>query len=283
MLPRPYAGEPVPSTLRPMEFDDDIAVRTEDGGYTADLRPGWVVGGGINGGYLLAVLGSAGRAALPAKPDPVTVSAHYLSASVPGPALVRARVARDGGSMATASLELSQAGTPRITALATYADLDTLEGPVETTATEPDLPPRERCLSPHDAPAGAFEVPPLMHRFHLLFDPATLGWAGGRPSGHAMMQAWLRLADGREPDPLSLLLGVDALPPVTFELGRMGWAPTIELTAHVRARPAPGWLRVRHSSRNVAGGLFEEDCEVWDSTGRLVAQSRQLARLPRPQ
>ena len=44
----------------------------------------------------------------------------------------------------------------------------------------------------------------------------------------------------------------------------------------------PGWLRLRHATRNVAGGMFEEDCEVWDSAGRLVAQSRQLARFPRP-
>ncbi len=50
---------------------------------------------------------------------------------------------------------------------------------------------------------------------------------------------------------------------------------------HVRAAPAPGWLRVRHATRNVAGGMLEEDAEVWDSAGRLVAQSRQLARLPR--
>ena len=75
---------------------------------------------------------------------------------------------------------------------------------------------------------------------------------------------------------------VDALPPVTFDLGLIGWAPTLELTAHVRAKPAPGWLKVRHATRNMAGGMFEEDCEVWDSAGRLVAQSRQLARQPRP-
>jgi hypothetical protein len=50
---------------------------------------------------------------------------------------------------------------------------------------------------------------------------------------------------------------------------------------HVRVAPAAGWLRVVHSSRNVAGGLLEEDAEVWDSAGRLVAQSRQLARVPR--
>ena len=95
------------------------------------------------------------------------------------------------------------------------------------------------------------------------------------------MQGWLRTADGRDPDPMLLLLAVDALPPVTFDLGYTGWTPTLELTAHVRARPAPGWLRVRISTRNPAGGLLEEDAEVWDSAGRLVAQSRQLAAVPR--
>ena len=51
---------------------------------------------------------------------------------------------------------------------------------------------------------------------------------------------------------------------------------------HVRARPAPGWLRIAASTRNVAGGFLEEDAEVWDSADRLVVQSRQLARAPRP-
>ena len=96
-----------------------------------------------------------------------------------------------------------------------------------------------------------------------------------------MIQGWFKLADDRPLDPIALLLVVDALPPVTFDLGLPGWAPTLELTAHVRAKPAPGWAIVRHYTRTVAGGVFEEDCEVWDSTGTLVAQSRQLALQPR--
>jgi hypothetical protein len=131
------------------------------------------------------------------------------------------------------------------------------------------------------APAALRGSASLLDRLDLRLDPACAGWAVGRPSGRGFLQGWLRLADGRQPDPLMLLLAVDALPPVTFDLGLPGWAPTLELTAHVRAVPAPGWLKVVHRTRNFAGGLMEEDAEVWDEAGRLVAQSRQLARAPR--
>ncbi len=71
---------------------------------------------------------------------------------------------------------------------------------------------------------------------------------------------------------------MDALPPTAFELGiSSGWVPTVELTVHVRCRPAPCPLRVSITTRNLAGGFLEEDAEVWDSADRLVAQSRQLA------
>ncbi len=264
------------------EFDRDTEVTpTGDSSYVADLRPGWVVGAGVNGGYLLATLGRAIRRSS-AHPDPLTISAYYLTASQPGPATLHTRVLREGGTT-TVAADLAQDGATRITALATYGDLDRLPRDVGTTATEPDLPPREECWGTDLAPPEFRETaPPLLSRFRLLLDPATAGWAVGSPSGRGLIQGWFRLNDGREPDPLSLLLAVDAMPPVTFELGRMGWAPTLELTAHVRADPAPGWLKLRHETRNLAGGMFEEDCEVWDSAGRLVAQSRQLARQPRP-
>lgn len=265
------------------EFDEHIAVhRADDRTYAADLARGWVVGGGVNGGYLLAVIGNALRQTFPDKPDPISVSAYYLAASTPGPAEVRVDVRREGGSVATAAADLVQGGESRITALATYGDLDRLGDDVRTTAGEPDLPPVEECVAGSLAPPEVLELAPMMGRFDMRFHPDHVGWAVGQPNGRGEMAAWFRLVDGREPDPVSLLMVVDALPPVTFNLDMPGWAPTLELTAHVRAKPAPGWLKVRHETRNMAGGMFEEDCEVWDSAGRLVAQSRQLARQPRP-
>jgi len=264
------------------EFDSQIAVVAHgDGRYDAELSAGWVVGGGVNGGYLLAVLGHAIRHEVPDKPDPIAVSAHYLSASTPGPATVSTRVLREGGSAATVAADLVQDGTARLTTLSTYGTLGALPDDVRTTAAQPNLPPLEECVPGSMAPEEVRRIAPLMERFDLRFDPRYVGWAMGKPSGSGIIQAWFRLADGREPDPISLLMVVDALPPVTFDLGLFGWAPTLELTTHVRAEPAPGWLRVRHATRNLAGGMFEEDCEVWDSADRLVAQGRQLARVPR--
>jgi len=257
--------------------------------YDAELDGGWRIGGGINGGLLLALAGRAladhlGTAAGHA--DPISVSGYYLSASRPGPAEVRTTAVRTGRTLSTGTAALFQQredGTPveRLRVLASYGDLSGAEQDVRTSATPPELPPVEQCIGTEHAPPAFLKSADLLNRLDLRLDPACVGWALGKPSGEGRIQGWLRLKDGRQPDPLMLLLAVDALPPTTFDLGLPGWTPTVELTVHVRARPVPGWLRVVHSTRNLAGGFLEEDAEVWDESGRLVAQSRQLAVVPR--
>ena len=271
------------------EFDRGTAVEAVGPGeYAAELDGGWVVGGGLNGGYLLAVIGNAIRAELAdlGQPDPISVSAYYLAPTTPGPAVVRVRRVREGGQRSTVAASLVQqqdgAEVERITVLAVYGSLDRMPAEVERQVPPPDLPPVEDCVEARFAPEEVRRIAPLLERFGTRLDPAYVGWAVGKPSRSGVIQGWFKLADDRPLDPVALLLVVDALPPVTFDLGLPGWAPTLELTAHVRAQPAPGWAIVRHATRNISGGQFEEDCEVWDSTGRLVAQSRQLALLPRP-
>ncbi|UGY93746.1 thioesterase family protein [Streptomyces gobiensis] len=276
------------ATIGRSEFDRDTQVQLrEPGVYDIDLPSGWAIGGALNGGYLLAVLGRSLSEAL-AHPDPFTITAHYLTATLPGPAVIRTDPAPSGRSLSTGSarlLQLTEDGTEaeRIRVLATYGDLGALPGDVRTAAKPPELPPYEQCLGSQDNPGhatGAPSTPPIAARLDLRLDPATVGWALGAPSGRGEMRAWFGLADGRDQDPLSLLLAVDALPPTAFELGVKGWVPTVELTAHIRCRPAPGPVRIAITTRNLAGGYLEEDAEVWDSQDRLVAQSRQLARIP---
>ncbi|HEY8984950.1 MAG TPA: thioesterase family protein [Streptomyces sp.] len=272
-----------PATVGDSEFDRVTTLTPRaPGEYGIDLPAGWTIFGAVNGGYLLAVLGRALGETLP-HPHPFTISAHYLSASRPGPAVVRAQTVRTGRTLSTGQASLFQhdadgTETERIRVLASYGDLASLPDDVRTSAKPPAFPPLAHCVGPEDSP-GAADQQPIAERLTLKLDPATVGWALGQPSGKGESRAWFGLADGRDADPLSLLLAVDALPPAAFDLGIQGWVPTVELTVHVRALPAPGPLRVSVTTRNLAGGFLEEDAEVWDSEDRLVAQSRQLARV----
>ena len=59
--------------------------------------------------------------------------------------------------------------------------------------------------------------------------------------------------------------------------------PTLSLTAYVRARPAPGPLRIRQWAQSVDTGRVDEVCEVWDADDRLVAHATQLAAIRIPE
>src|ERR1700712_1764970 len=112
------------------ELDRGIAVQaTGPGEYAAHLDGGWVVGGGVNGGYVLAVAGNAIRAELLelGHVDPISVSSCFLTPSRPGPAVVRVRKVRQGGRRTTVAASLVQhedgKEIERITLLAVYGVL----------------------------------------------------------------------------------------------------------------------------------------------------------------
>ncbi len=105
--------------------------------------------------------------------------------------------------------------------------------------------------------------------------PVEQGSAGRPP----IMQMWAR-PRGVAPDALFALMCGDLSAPVTFAVGRTGWAPTVQLTAFLRALPADGWLRVICTCVEIGQDWFDEDHIVVDALGRIVVQSRQLAMVP---
>ncbi|HSO54571.1 MAG TPA: thioesterase family protein [Actinomycetes bacterium] len=257
-------------------FDLATAVRGGPERWSAEVDPGWTVAGRPNGGYLLALVT---RAALEAagQPHPLAVSAHFLFPADPGPAELDTHRLRDGRSLSTARVTMTQGGQARLEALVTAGRIDPEAAPGWRRATGPaGLAPVEACLPARPELPGGLRADLLDH-LDLRVDPATVGWVAGRPGGRLEMRGWVRFSDGRPADPLALLQVVDALPPSSFDLGLPGRAPTVELTVYLRGLPAPGWLACVVTGQLWQGGWFDEEAEVWDSAGRLVAQSRQLA------
>ncbi|GAA2989508.1 thioesterase family protein [Streptosporangium longisporum] len=260
------------------KFDEaTAAIRVDETMYDVCLDPGYSIGGPINGGYLMAVLL---RAVVDASPHehPVTTSVQFLRAARPGPARVRVEQIKTGRTATMARATLLQDDAAYIEALVTTATLTGAE-PRWTDGPSVTMPPVEECVRlPDPRPESGMT---LNAQMEMAFDPPTIGWLTGEPTGRPEARAHFRMAEPQDPDPYVLALAVDALPPVVFSAGERGWAPTVDLTWHLRALPAPGWLTLIGSGRLIGDGWFDEDVEVWDSAGRLVAQSRQLARVGR--
>jgi len=294
-------------------FDEATAVRRRSEGLydaQADPRFAMVVAGSgsappaVNGGVLMATVLRAVLDAAP-NPHPVATSANFLRVPRLGSAEVQVTWLKQGKTASTARAALVQGGEPVVDMSVTTGTLPggwvAAEGvaaeeldetrseaaagwqSLSWTGKAPSFPDAADCIDLGQWPGtnGANGVAGFAAHVEVLLDPAATGWRGGEPSGIPEMRGYFRLREPRDPDAYLLALAVDALPPVVFGLGATGWAPTVELTWHMRAVPVPGPLQVATRCRHVSGGWFDEEAEVWNAAGRLVAQSRQLARVGR--
>jgi acyl-coenzyme A thioesterase PaaI-like protein len=272
-------------------------------------------GAAVNGGVLMATVLRAVLDDAP-NPHPVATSANFLRVPHLGPAEIRVSWLKHGKTASAARATLLQDGEPVLETTITTGTLplppvtarivaavlaepsgedagQPANGAVDGagndwksltwTGSAPAFPDIADCIDLGQWPGTTGPDGTAGYAAHVdvRLDPDSTGWRGGSPSGVPEMRGYVGLREPRDPDALLLALAVDALPPVVFGLGATGWAPTVELTWHMRGVPVPGPLRVACRARHVSGGWFDEEAEVWDAAGRLVAQSRQLARVGR--
>lgn len=258
---------------------DTVVERIDDGRYRASLLPEWDIAGNANGGFMLALAARA-MAMEVERPDPVTVTAHYLAPGKPGSTEIQVQPVKQGKRFAVASATMLAAGRPLLQLLGTFGDLGGAVNHANILASGvPEMPPPEACVHYGDQ-AG---MQAMYRNIELRVHPEDAWFDHGVRSGTMRVRGWMRFPGDAEVDVMGLLLAADAFPPPVFNAGSeipIVWVPTLEFTVHVRARPAAGWLRAAFATRFVSGGFVEADGEIWDETGTLVAQSRQIALSP---
>jgi acyl-CoA thioesterase len=251
------------------DFEQDTAVHPRaDGAFDCEIAGDWWVVAGPNGGYLAAIVARALEAAADGASRPLrSLTVHFLRAPEVGRARVEVVVERRGRTVTFAGAHLIQDERPCARAIAVLADVRT--GYELEHAAPPAVPAPEEIAAAADRP----DAPPVARQ--LDFRPALTG-RGER----ALTGGWMRLRRDAALDTALLVALCDFWLPAVFSVTPepIG-VPTLELTVHVRARPAleRDWVLGRFATRTARHGLLEEDGELWSRSGVLLAQSRQLA------
>ena len=172
---------------------------------------------------------------LTGRPDPTSVTVHYLRPALgDADATITTSVVRAGRSGTNVTATLIQDDEPRLTVAAIMGDLSTAVSDAPDPGlgvAAPVIPPPEECIDRAELGQGV-ELP-LLSRVEVRVRRDQ------PPDDAATVDGWIRLCDGTPASAPSLVLFADAFPPaVHAKVARVGWVPTLELTAHVRRRPA---------------------------------------------
>ena len=256
------------------DFDaDTTVVPLGDHRYGTTLLDRWNIAAGPNGGYLAAL---AARAMTHSVDDPErglrSLTVHFLARPEFTDAEIAVAVLRVGRSLSTVQATMTQGDRIICSSIAAFS--------VPWESHETWSLPR----SVHADDEGVdFDGPR---------PPVQQNWAG-RPivdapffsgEGTARVGQWIRAVTPRPLDAIELVAIADALPPAGFpRTTRPSAMPTVDLTVHIRASlplvdpPADDRVYAECNTHHVAEGFADEDCHIWSSDGRLLAQSRQLA------
>ena len=262
-------------------FTDAMALTPGgDGVYHGLLNEHWTIGPKVHGGAMLALCANAARTEFgEAGVEPIAVSGSFLWAPDPGPMEVVTTVRKRGRRVSLIDVELNQGSRTALRAAITLGSPEHHVPPL--LSVNPVLP-----LMTPDPPPGLEPIGPghpMADIVHLArgcdIRPSLTSFSPRGDGGPPLIEYWVR-PNGVAPDVLFALLCGDVSAPVTFGVNRFGWAPTVQLTAYLRALPADGWLRVMCTTTQIGQDWFDEDHVVVDCEGRIIVQTRQLAMVP---
>ncbi|MEV0297977.1 thioesterase family protein [Nocardia sp. NPDC050710] len=266
------------------------ATSPDTGRYAGTIDKIWTVGPKVHGGTMVAASAAAAtgwlRASDPAFAEmaPIAASSDFLGAPTPGEVEYEVRIRKVGRQICLVDATLIQDDRALVRTAFTFGHLDDVD-PIYAPqhGDMPAEPPADAIGYGEDSPMG--RVVHVGQGADLFIDREWARFLNGE-QGEPRLRLWMRPLPGDQVDPdvamYFAMMSADMSPPVPVNLGHFGWAPTVQMTTYLRRRPAPGWLRIIATTHEIGGRMFDEDQLILDSTGAVVAQSRQLALVPQP-
>ncbi len=258
-------------------FDQDISVHElVPGVFGTSITANWSINGIPNGGYLMAIMANTMMQDADNTATPI-ITANFLSRTEPGEAVIYLERIAQSTQFDRFQASLVQNEKERIRALGTILKGNSDSAERHYEKSEPEIARLEDCVLVPELPNYS-----LYGRMDVRLDPACAGWMMGGVTEKSEIRGWIRFREERPFDILSIILIIDSFPPpILASQGIVGWVPTIEFSVNIRNLPETKWLRAVFRTCFVDNGILEEDGEIWDGQGGLVAISRQIAQFRR--
>ncbi len=208
----------------------------------------------------------------------VSVSANYPGRSIPGAAEIQTGAIAGSRQFDHLQARLLQGGREKILASGIIA-ANLSRGDSRRYEKSPvKVPPVSGCI-----PVPALPNYTIFEHVEVFLDPACCGWMqNGNLAERSEMNGWIQFKQQRPMDATAVLLMADAFPPsILASQGMVAWVPTLQMSVTVRNLPASQRLRCRFYTNYITAGILEEDGEIWDEAGALIATSRQIAQFRR--
>ena len=255
----------------------------EDNKFIVNPDTNYFVGNTPHGGYLMAVMHKALTSILPHS-TAISSSVQYLDRIDAKTFELEVETFRTSRGSSSGIVKLKQDDKICTTFTGTCSDFEFMKGydglqkPLPNIFNESDK--KDYIKMNYDKISKGF-TPAFIQQLECLIHPDHAWWNrdSNDKNNEARCSAFLEMQGGI-PDQFCLSFYSDILPPVVSnKYGPLGWIPTITLTTHIRQLPSTSELYADFKATDINKGYFEQDCNIWDLNGNLVASSRQLTRI----
>ena len=258
---------------------------TDNNKFIVNPDTNYFVGNTPHGGYLMALMHNALTSILPHS-TAISSSVQYLDRIDAAPFELDVEIFKISRGSSSGIVKLKQNEKICTTFTATCSDFEYMKGYDDLQKPLPDIYKKSNKKNyvkmNYDKISKGF-TPAFIKQIECLIHPDHAWWNRDlntdMKANDARCSAFLKM-EGGTPDQFCLSFYSDILPPVVSnKYGPLGWIPTITLTTHIRQMPSTCEVYADFKASEINKGYFEQDCNIWDLNGNLVASSRQLTRI----